>query len=593
MTEEQGVVSAEAYRELVRKVEELEKAEKIQRSLYAISDLAGAELDMDEILRRLHGIISQLMYADNFYIFLYDYARDRVRFIYFSDVATTPPDMAASIPLKDLEFSLTWYVIRLGKPLRGSLDSIASQLPGELKSLGADAKDWLGVPMIEGNRVHGMLVVQSYDHTDLYGPEDQALLEFVANQVLITLQRREAHEALEDAVKVRTEELANANDSLRQEVVQRERNERIQRALYHIAEQAGDSGREKDFYLTIHHELGQLLYAENFFIALLVDDNQSLDFAYYANEYDPPSPKRRLRDGLTEYVLRGETHVLLDKSQIQALESRGEIGISGRRPYAWLGVPLRCEGKILGVMAVQSYRSDFIYQQQDAELMRFVSTQIASSLERKRALASLREAKDTLEQRVVERTWELEKEVAIRKTVEQQLKHEVMHDHLTGLPNRAYLMERLDQISAAGVAGEERMQYAIMFLDVDRFKSINDEYGHHYGDMVLREIATRLSHSVRPPDIAARLAGDEFAILLQHLTNRKDAVRVATRFQNSLRKPISFSDLSLDVSTSIGIAYFDGTTTNASELLSHADKAMYQAKSQGRNLYKIYSVPSH
>lgn len=597
MTLGDGMVSSSAYQALLDKVSELEKAERIQRALYAISELAGAQLEMSEMLSRLHGIISELMYADNFFIARYDHDSQRVRFLYFVDVATafsevTAAGMDAAIPLDELEYSLTWYTIRLGKPLRGTLDKISAELPGEFRPLGAAPKDWLGVPMLEGSQVHGILVVQHYEEAEIYGPDDQALLSFVASHILTTLQRRENLEHLERAVALRTRELADANAKLLQEIAQRKRNELIQRALYHIAEQASDTGREKDFYRTIHYQLGNLLYADNFFIALLVEDGDAIDFAYYTNDYDPPSPQRRLRDGLTEYVLRLGADVLLDKRQITALEAEGSITISGRRPLSWLGVPLRCEGRVLGVMAVQSYRDDTLYQREDSELLRFVSSQIASSLERKRALASLREAKETLELRVRERTWELEKEIATRKAVELQLKHEVMHDHLTGLPNRAYLLERLEELSIRREGGGERRGFAIMFLDVDRFKAINDEHGHIMGDMVLREIAERLKYSVRAPGLAARLSGDEFAILLEGIEHDEEAVTVATRFLRTLETPVSLGGISLDVSVSIGIATHDETEMTHSDLLGKADKAMYQAKSEGRSLYRLYSSSS-
>ncbi|MCC5883840.1 MAG: diguanylate cyclase [Halomonas sp.] len=592
MSHGNDMVSSSAYQTLLAKVGELEKAERVQRALYAISDLAGAQLEMSETLRRLHDIISGLMYAKNFFIARYDDLTQHVRFLYFSDVATSFADVAAAgmdtaIPLDELEYSLTWYTIRLGKPLRGSLDSIGAELPGEFRPLGVAAKDWLGVPMLEGSQVHGIVVVQHYEEAGVYGADDQALLSFVASHILTTLQRRENLENLEQAVALRTKELADANAKLLQEIAQRKRNELIQRALYHIAEQAGDTGREKDFYRTIHYQLGNLLYADNFFIALLVDEGEAIDFAYYANDYDPPSLKRRLRDGLTEYVLRQGADVLLDKSQIAALEDAGSITINGRRPHSWLGVPLRCEGRVLGVMAVQSYRDDTLYQPEDSELLRFVSSQIASSLERKRALASLRVAKETLEHRVRERTSELEKEIATRKAVEQQLKHEVMHDHLTGLPNRAYLLERLEQLSSRRSTGVDKRNFAIMFLDVDRFKAINDEHGHIVGDMVLKEIAQRLSYSVRPPGLAARLSGDEFAILLEGIEREEEAVTVASRFLRTLERPISLAGISLEVSVSIGIASHGEGEMSHSDLLGRADKAMYQAKSEGRSLYRL------
>lgn len=575
-----------SYEALARKVEELEKSERVQRALYAIADLTGAELAFEEVVERLHSIISGLMYADNFYISLYDRSQDSIRFVYFADVKSVPIDLSMPIPLEDLEFSLTWYLIRMGKPLRGSLDSIARGLPGELKALGAVAKDWLGVPMLQGHQVKGMLVVQSYDESGLYDEEDQALLSFVASQILTLLQRREAHEALESAVEARTLELATANAKLRREVTRRERNERIQRALYHIAEQAGDSGRESDFFRTIHHELKSLLYAENFFIALLTDNNTAIDFAYFSDEYDLFSPGRQLRDGLTEYVLNTEEAALLQRSDIEALEAEGKINQKGRRPFAWLGVPLRCEGKILGVMAVQSYRHDILYKAEDLDLMNFISHQIASSLERKHALSSLREAKDLLEHRVRERTAELEQEIETRKEVEAQLQHEVMHDHLTGLPNRAQLMKRLGELPQPGTERSPE-PYAVIFLDVDQFKAINDQYGHDCGDSVLITVAERLVTCIRPPDLAARLAGDEFAILLVNVETRDNAQAVADRIQAAFEQPVSTPMGPLDTTVSMGVAFRTHKTTRAQDMLSIADKAMYQAKNRGRNLYEV------
>ncbi|HSH27467.1 MAG TPA: hypothetical protein VK972_06855, partial [Wenzhouxiangella sp.] len=121
---------ASADNRLQQTIEELKKAERIQKALFQISDLAGANLDTDDILQRLHQIIAELMYAENFYIFLYNADQDTVRFRYFVDVATQPPDLSANIPLEDIKHSLTWYVIRLGKALRGSISDIEKMIPG-------------------------------------------------------------------------------------------------------------------------------------------------------------------------------------------------------------------------------------------------------------------------------------------------------------------------------------------------------------------------------------------------------------------------------------------------------------------------------
>ncbi|HVL77041.1 MAG TPA: GAF domain-containing protein, partial [Noviherbaspirillum sp.] len=366
---------------LTQRIQHLEHAERVQRALFAIADLAGSQLDMREVLRRVHEIVAGLMYAQNLYIARYDAAQDTISFIYFVDVATPAPERAA-VPMRALEHSLTWHVIRERRALRGTLDAIADQVGGRLKALGADARDWLGVPMLDGGEVRGVLVVQSYDQADLFTAADQALLEFVASHVLTALERRQARADLESAVQARTAELAAANAELVRQV-------RLQRSLYRIAELASRADSIEAFCKAVHEEVGELLLAKNFFIALLSEDGRMLHFPYYVNEYDPPSPSRPLGNNVTEYVLRLGSPVLLDQAGIARLAAAGEFAVNGLCPISWLGVPLRCEGRTLGVMTVQTYSGSIRYTQADQDLLQFVSHQIASSLERRRALASL------------------------------------------------------------------------------------------------------------------------------------------------------------------------------------------------------------
>ena len=143
-------------------VARLEQAEKLQRSLYAIADMAGSDLDMPDMLRGLHRIVSDLMYAENFYIALYDRERDSLRFLYFADVVDDqdlPPDR--EIPLARIERGLTWYLTRDKRPLMGDPDGLAAQVSGPLVLHGADSSDWLAVPMVREGVVKGVVVVQN------------------------------------------------------------------------------------------------------------------------------------------------------------------------------------------------------------------------------------------------------------------------------------------------------------------------------------------------------------------------------------------------------------------------------------------------
>jgi diguanylate cyclase (GGDEF)-like protein len=176
---------------------------------------------------------------------------------------------------------------------------------------------------------------------------------------------------------------------------------------------------------------------------------------------------------------------------------------------------------------------------------------------------------------------------------EQRLFEMAHHDTLTGLPNRRTIMERLENELLRLQRTDQGM--ALLFLDLDGFKPVNDCYGHQIGDQLLIEIARRLKDCIRDIDTVARLGGDEFLILLSATTTPQEAgERVAQECINALQQPILINDLTITVGVSIGISSMNNQVdkaTSATELVSRADKAMYQAKAEGRNRFALY--PPH
>ncbi len=179
-------------------------------------------------------------------------------------------------------------------------------------------------------------------------------------------------------------------------------------------------------------------------------------------------------------------------------------------------------------------------------------------------------------------------DVSERKQTELQLAHQATHDALTGLPSRGLFYDRLQQ--AMGRSRRNRTLMAALYLDIDNFKQFNDRLGHAAGDAVLREFARRLAGSVRSIDTIARLAGDEFAVILQELATRDDACRIAEKILATMRPPFALAAGSTDVGTSIGIAFYDGEDpADTDRLLAWADQALYAAKSAGRGMYHVAS----
>ncbi|MFZ6680976.1 diguanylate cyclase domain-containing protein [Undibacterium sp. Tian12W] len=179
-------------------------------------------------------------------------------------------------------------------------------------------------------------------------------------------------------------------------------------------------------------------------------------------------------------------------------------------------------------------------------------------------------------------------DISDAKAVEQQLLALARFDTLTGLPNRNQINERMEQASARSQRTGRLM--AMMFLDVDKFKSINDSLGHHAGDLVLQEFASRLKHCIRQTDLAGRLAGDEFVIVLEGLNMHSEADMVASKIVQAMTTPFDIEGKPLMVTTSIGVAISSEHNSNAGEMLKKADEALYLAKKAGRNNFKVLQL---
>lgn len=184
------------------------------------------------------------------------------------------------------------------------------------------------------------------------------------------------------------------------------------------------------------------------------------------------------------------------------------------------------------------------------------------------------------------------REVSDRIKIEEQLRYDARHDALTGLPNRSFLMERLRAAELQAKA-DPNFIFAVLFLDLDQFKVINDSLGHFMGDQLLVAIANQLQLLMGANHFVSRLGGDEFIILLEDLEGIETAINLAEQILNNLRSPLIFGERDIFISTSIGIALWDRTLLKADDLIRNADIAMYRAKVGGRSRYAIFDPAMH
>ena len=317
------------------------------------------------------------------------------------------------------------------------------------------------------------------------------------------------------------------------DITARKRAEALQAATYSISEAAHAARDLLALFRQVHQIVDQLLPAPNFCVALQDAATGELSFPYHADSLSQAA--------LEPPVAMCETLVATAQPLLKAAE----------QDYSWLGVPLICESGVIGALVLKSRCAEARYNESNRELLQYVATQVATAIARKRLY--------------------------------ERLERMARHDELTGLLNRAFLQDRID--SALARARRNGSRFSLLFLDLDKFKKVNDEFGHSVGDRLLQAVAERLQRCVRAADSVARIGGDEFVLLLENIEPPESAARIVAKLRQALSRPLTIDGHVLRPSPSIGVAHFPEDGQQIDALFKHADAAMYREKRAGQVLH--------
>jgi len=335
---------------------------------------------------------------------------------------------------------------------------------------------------------------------------------------------------------------------------------KVQQVLYNISKAANSSISLDQLYPIIHQELGNIIDTTNFYIALLDEKKDNIFFPYHVDEEDDDFPISNFSTSntLTTYVIKTGKSLFNNNKQYKEMINQGILTLMGSTTdeSIWLGVPLKVEDHVIGAMAVQSYTNPNLYSESDIKLMEFVSSQVATAIE--------------------------------RKSSEEKIKHLSFHDSLTDLYNRAYFEEELERCNFP-----RYYPLSIVMLDVNGLKVINDTFGHQEGDIFLKHLSQILTSLSRQGDILARIGGDEFAILLPSTTSEE-----AHSFCERIKKVCQQDKIEptyLRLNVSLGYATQEGEYKNINSLFKEADRNMYQdklfnSKSREKHFLEVFRI---
>ena len=343
------------------------------------------------------------------------------------------------------------------------------------------------------------------------------------------------------------------------DITRRKRMEDISAILLLISNAISTTHDLDELYAAIHAVLQKYIEAKNFYIALVDEKNDRVVFPYFRDERESEYPEvshfsdSATRSSTVEVIKTGKVIILNTEKQIYSR-------CIGARAKIWIGIPLRSRDKIIGAMAVQYYTLPAHDTSQDMEVLKAVSAQVALAIE--------------------------------RKTTENLLSYQALHDGLTKLPNRVLFYERVGQALLRSQRNRD-YHFALVMIDLDRFKAVNDCHGHLVGDLLLQNLAERIGNSLRSIDTLARLGGDEFAILFEEIGTSHKIIYKIKQVQAMLRETVNISGYDIQIDSSMGVILRTGEYVTVEELLRDADIAMYQAKTIGPGKVRVFNKSLH
>lgn len=448
---------------------------------------------------------------------------------------------------------------------------------------------WMGVPIIDNGKILGIIRISDSVNSGVFTDEHLELLNLTARLALLVITRFEDHKCLNQQLESKTIELQANNLLLEKQYQESIKANELRETLLKISQLSNNTCDKSDPFLSIFEVLKDFIHAQDLFIIQQDEDRTKLELVFKTSSLSTDS-EIRFQNKMTRHVLNLNTPLFVDSPEL--LSEGSDDNEQVQKVVSWLGVPLISNCKTIGAIVVQSYDEESPIRHEDLSFLQHISAYVVSLLRNLETNQLKEKQQQNLELEVLARTRELSE--ANKELVKQKkaLREAALQDSLTNLPNRTLFVNKIDD-ALLNYKHKKNNYFAVLFIDLDRFKVINDSLGHHFGDELLVEVGTSLKEIVKSRDVVSRIGGDEFAVLLNSINSPEDAYSVAQRIVDRLSEPFVIAGQLVHSGSSVGVSLSNPRYSSSNEMLRDADAAMYRAKEKGKGCYEVFNSDMH
>lgn len=598
----------------IRDISQRVRLEMITKGLYKITNEVSQakSIGLDNLFKSIHEILKDILKVNNFYVALKDEKKDSISFPYFVDEVDPNPFLNEKIEREGR--LLVQDVINSGLPLILKKDDIVKYAESCENFVGSIPQVWLAVPLKAGKKIIGAIVTQDYNNPEHFTDEDHNLLINVSEHIAMAVERKNANEALLKSEQKYRKIFENSIEGLFQTDIDgtlTNANPTFATIMgYESTDEMENILNINDFYNykvdkeRISRQLLKKNELKNYECLVKRKDGKKIWISVNLKKVVSNSGREFLEGTFDDITERKQAETARDNQKarftqlfdnspqaICLLNEDGDI-VNVNREFKLL---FGCDEK-LDVMRNCFIPEDKIEEAQTLVKAVFNGESINEESSRRTSDGRIIPVsiigypfnfKGT-----IAGAFFIFNDISERKEYEKQITHQALHDSLTELPNRALFIERISR-ALARKKSNPNYAFAVMLVDLDRFKKINDSLGHMAGDELLVYIGHKLKDLLRPIDSLARLGGDEFGILLDSISDPKDVIAIAEKIRDSIADPLLVHGNQVAISASIGIVLRADEYEETDPILRDADISMYRSKELGKNRFKVFSKRLH